>query len=42
MLESLEMLFVYTPIELRVIILGGLIGGIYFIYKEGKKNDNNR
>ena len=42
MLEILEMLFVYTPIELRVIILGGLIGGIYFIYKEGKNNDNNR
>ena len=29
---------VYTPIELRVIILGGLIGGIYFIYKEGKND----
>ena len=42
MLEILEMLFVYTPIELRVIILGCLIGGIYFIYKEGKNNDNNR
>ena len=42
MLEILEMLFVYTPIELRVIILGCLIGGIYFIYKDGKNNDNNR
>ena len=39
MIEILEMLFVYTPIQLRVIILGGLIVGIYFIYKEGKNND---
>ena len=39
MIEIAHMLFVYTPIELRVIILGGLIGGIYFIYKDGK-NDN--
>ena len=36
MIEILEMLFVYTPIELRLISLGGLIVGIYFIYKEGK------
>ena len=39
MIEIAHMLFVNTPIELRVIILGGLIGGIYFIYKEGKNND---
>ena len=38
MIEILEMLFVYTPIELRVIILGGLIVGIYFIYKDGKND----
>ena len=38
MIEILEMLFVYTPIELRVIILGGLIVGIYFIYKNGKND----
>ena len=42
MIEIAHMLFVYTPIELRVIILGGLIVGIYYIYKEGKNNDNNR
>jgi len=40
MIEIAHMFFVYTPIELRVIILAGLIGGIYFIYKEGKNNDN--
>ena len=39
MIEIAHMLFVYTPIELRVIILGGLIMGIYFIYKEGKNDD---
>jgi ABC-type Fe3+-siderophore transport system permease subunit len=39
MIEIAHMLFVYTPIELRVIIITGLIGGIYFIYKEGKNND---
>ena len=33
MLEILEMLFVYTPIELRVIILGGIVTGIYFHFK---------
>jgi|TARA_B100001964_G_scaffold144488_1_gene159107 hypothetical protein len=37
MIEIAHMLFVYTSIELRIIILGGLIMGIYFIYKEGKK-----
>jgi len=37
MIEIAHMLFVYTSIELKVIILGGLIMGIYFIYKEGKK-----
>ena len=39
MIEIAHMLFVYTPIELRVIILGGLIVGIYFIYKEGKSDE---
>ena len=38
MIEIAHMLFVYTPIELRVIILAGLIGGIYFIYKDGKND----
>ena len=38
MIEIIHMLFVYTPIELRVIILGGLIGVIYFIYKDGKND----
>ena len=37
MIEIIQMLYAYTSIELRVIILGGLIMGIYFIYKEGKK-----
>jgi len=37
MIEILEMLFVYTPLELRVLILVCFIGGIYFIYREGKK-----
>ena len=37
MIEMAHMLFVYTPIELRVIILGGFIGSIYFIYKDWKK-----
>ena len=40
MIEIIHMLFVYTPIELRIIIIAGLIVGIYFIYKEGKNNDN--
>jgi len=39
MIEIAHMLFVYTPIELRIIILACLIGGIYFIYKEGKNDD---
>ena len=38
MIEIAHMLFVYTPFELRVIILGGLIGGIYFIYRDFKKD----
>jgi hypothetical protein len=37
MIEILEMLFFTTPLELRVIILAGLIGVIYFIYKDFKK-----
>ena len=41
MIEIAHMIFVYTPIELRVIILACLIGGIYFIYKKGK-NENKR
>jgi len=36
------MLFVYTPIELRVIIIAGLIGGIYLHFKKEGKNDNKR
>ena len=39
MIEILEMLFFYTPLELRIIIIVCVIGGIYFIYKEGKIND---
>jgi len=39
MIEILEMLFFYTPLELRIIIIVCVIGGIYFIYKEGKNND---
>jgi len=39
MIEIVQMLFFYTPIELRVTILVCVIGGIYFIYKEGKNND---
>ena len=38
MIEIAHMLFVYTPIELRVIILGGLIVGIYLHFKERKNN----
>jgi len=37
MIEIIQMLYAYTPIELKVIILAGLIGGIYFIYKDWKK-----
>mgnify|MGYP003146788263 FL=1 len=40
MIEIAHMLFVYTPIELRVIILACLIGGIYLHFKERKNNDN--
>ena len=36
MIEIAHMLFVYTPLELRVIILGGLIVGILF-YLQGRK-----
>ena len=39
MIEIVHMLFFYTPIELRVIILAGLIGVIYLHFKE-KKHDN--
>ena len=39
MIEIAHMLFVYTPIELRVIILACLIGVIYLHFKE-KKHDN--
>ena len=38
MIEIAHMIFVITPIELRVIIIAGLIGGIYFIYKDGKND----
>jgi hypothetical protein len=43
MLEILEMLFVYTPIELRVIVLGCIVTGVYFHFKDikDKKNDKN-
>ena len=34
MIEILEMLFVYNPIELRVIIIMCLIGGIYWNFKD--------
>ena len=34
MLEILEMFFVYTPIELRVIVLGCIVTGVYFHFKE--------
>ena len=37
-----HMLFVYTPIELRVIILACLIGGIYLHFKERKNNDRSK
>jgi len=39
MIEIAQMLFFYTPLELRIIIIVCVIGGIYFIYKEGKNND---
>ena len=43
MLEILEMLFVYTPIELRVIVLGCIVTGVYFHFKDinDKKNYKN-
>jgi len=37
MIEIAHMIFVTTPIELRLTILVCFIGGIYFIYREGKK-----
>jgi len=39
MIEILEMLFFYTPIELRIIIIVCVIGGIYWHFKERKNND---
>jgi len=36
MIEIAHMIFVTTPLELRIIIIVCFIGGIYFIYKEGK------
>jgi len=36
MIEIAHMLFVYTPIELRVIILAGLIGVIYLHFKKDR------
>ena len=43
MLETLEILFVHTPIELRVIILGCIVTGVYFHFKDikDKKNEKN-
>ena len=40
MIEILEMLFVYSPIELRVIIVGCLVMGIYLHFK-GEKNEKD-
>ena len=34
MIEILEMFFVYTPIELRVVVLACLIMGIYLHFKK--------
>jgi len=34
MIEIAHMLFVYTPIELRVLILASLIVVVYYFYKE--------
>ena len=39
MIEIAHMIFVTTPLELIIIIIVCVIGGIYFIYKEGKNND---
>ena len=41
MIEIIE-IFNQTPIELRVIILACLIGGIYFFYKDYKEKDFDR
>ena len=43
MIEIIQILYTYTPIELKVIILACLIGGFYFLYKDYKKSmDFNR
>ena len=38
MIEIIHMLYAYTPIELKVVILACLIGGFYFFYKDYKKS----
>jgi len=39
MIEIAHMLFVYTPIELRVIILGIIIISIYLYFKKNRNLD---
>ena len=39
MIEIAHMLFVYTPIELRVIILGIIIISIYLYFKKDRNLD---
>ena len=42
MLETLEILFVQTPIELRVIILGCIVMGILLEYKDFKEKKKKK
>jgi len=39
MIEIIHMIFVTTPLELRIIIIVCVIGGIYWHFKERKNND---
>ena len=43
MIEMAHMIFIYTPIEIRIIVISGLILIIYLFYKDYKKGkDFNR
>lgn len=42
MLEILEMLFVFTPIELRVIILGCIVVFLYAHFKDTREKNSEK
>jgi hypothetical protein len=37
MIEIIQMIYAYTPSELKIIISGIIIGGIYLYFKDFKK-----